>query len=1186
MNNNLYGECFVPLLLKNKHFLRVMKLVFFSLFVCIAGIFATEANSQIAKVTLSKENTNVSELINDIERQTNYLFIYNINEVDLNRKVSIHANEKSVAEVLHHIFKNTNIVYAMQGNNIMLMKEGKKMNKASDSGIGQVDRKKITGIVVDESNQAIIGANIIIRETKIGVITDIQGSFSLEAPLGATIVVSYIGYTDKTFVVGDKENYKIVLAEASETLSEVVVTALGITREKKGLGYATQVIKADALENKNSNLVSMLSGKVAGLNINTGAVAGAGSRISIRGERALSAGPSSPLFVVDGIPIGSGAGSQTSSSQINEISPNDIESMNVLKGAAASALYGSAAANGAIIITTKKGVKSNGLGVSYSGTFSRETPLILPKLQDQFGQGNNGIYVGSNFGSSSGYYPSGKNDNYDESWGPRFMGQSMVQFDSPTTNGYRAGDTYLSPEIRGEIIPSEWVGHPNNIRDFFDHGSTRIQSVALSNSTQKQNFRVGYTNTWQEGLTPNNDIKRHSFNLNNSIELNKWINVDAVVNYTKTNRTNVPTLGYGGISPMYFFCWMPLSHNINSLKEYWQRGGLEGTRQFQNMASYNNPYFVMYEMANSSETHRFFGKLGITLKPAEGLSVLMRGGTDNSWETNTRQESYYKNGGNGYYNNNQFQSYNNNYDFLINYMPKIGDKFGLTVNFGGNRMESIYKELLSSTSSLIVPNIFSFSNSKEKPAVSDRRSKKVVNSLFGSLLLDYKRTLFAEFTGRNDWSSTLPSATNSYFYPSVTLSGLVSEMIKLPSFINYAKLRGSYASVGNDTGPYNLYNSYSLSGYWNGVPTLSNPGNLLNSNLKPAMSQTWEAGAEINLFKNRLNIDFSYYNTITKDQIISLQTALTSGYGSRLINSGKTANSGIELVVNATALQLSNGLKWDIGLNFSRSRTKVVYLAEGMDELILTSEGLEDAKIVARKGERMGQIFGTAYKRVEEGPLKGQPILNGSGQYVSEGNHYLGNVNPDWTAGASTSLSFKGFDLSVLFDVRQGGYFISRTLNKFVGAGQTIESLEGRGAREPGKEYTDLYYSEGAIMVNGEYQQNLQIFDGTYSKGIAGNDARRFIKTKYDHITEAQLTDASFVKLRELRFGYSLPAKWVKKVCLQNVNIAFVGRDLFLWTKNKHVDPESGGMNNLNLGIDAFSVPASKSLGIQLNVNF
>ncbi|MDD2438005.1 MAG: SusC/RagA family TonB-linked outer membrane protein [Massilibacteroides sp.] len=727
-----------------------MKLVFFSLFVFIAGIFATEANSQIAKVTLSKENTNINELINDIERQTNYLFIYNINEVDLNRKISIHAKEKSVAEVLHHIFKDTNIVYAMQGNNIMLMKGGKRMNKVPNSDTTPVDRKRITGIVVDEANQSIIGANIIIKETKTGVITDTQGSFTLEAPVGATIVVSFIGYADKTFVVSDKESYKIVLRETSETLSEVVVTALGITREKKGLGYATQEIKTNALENKNSNLVSMLSGKVAGLSISTGAVAGAGSRISIRGERALSAGPSSPLFVIDGIPIGSGAGSQTASAQINEISPNDIESMNVLKGAAASALYGSAAANGAIIITTKKGKKTGGLGVSYSGTFSRETPLILPKLQDQFGQGNNGVYVGSNFGSSSGYYPSGKNDNYDESWGPRFMGQPMIQFDSPTTNGNRAGDTYLSPEIRGEVIPSEWVAHPNNIRDFFDHGSTRIQSVALSNSTEKQSFRLGYTNTRQEGLTPNNDIKRHSFNLNNSIELNKWINVDAVVNYTKTNRTNVPTLGYGGISPMYFFCWMPLSHNVNSLKEYWQRGGLEGTRQFQNMASYNNPYFVMYEMSNSSETHRFFGKLGITLKPIEGLSILLRGGTDNSWETNCRQESYYKNGGNGYYNNNQFQSYNNNYDFLINYIPKLGDKFGLSVNFGGNRMESIYKELLSSTGSLIVPNIFSFSNSKEKPSVSDRRSKKVVNSLFGSLLWDYKRMIFAEFTGRND----------------------------------------------------------------------------------------------------------------------------------------------------------------------------------------------------------------------------------------------------------------------------------------------------------------------------------------------------------------------------------------------------------------------------------------------------
>lgn len=1148
------------------------------LFILVA-LFYSEA--LLAQITISAKNQTIRQIIPQLEKESGYNFFFGNDLPDLNIKRNFSISNASIKSALDELLGNTSISYQIKENNqVVLVRSGVV---ASNTGKAT---KKITGTVLDETNEPVIGANIIIKGTTQGVITDTNGAFIIEAPVGAFLQISYIGYTDKTLQVGNESNYKIVLSETTEALNEVVVTALGITREKKGLGYATQEIKSEALENKNSNLVSMLSGKVAGVNINSGAVVGGGSRISIRGERSLSAGPSSPLFVLDGIPIGSGAGSQTGSSQINEISPNDIESMNVLKGAAASALYGSAAANGAIIITTKKGRKTQGLGVSYSGTFSRETPLILPQLQDQFGQGNNGIYEGGNFGSSSGYYPSGKNDNYDESWGPRFMGQKMVQFDSPTTNGFRAGDTYLPLDIRGEVIPSEWVGHPDNIRDFFDHGSTRMNSVALSNSVKGLNFRLSYTNTRQDGLTPNNNINRHSFNLNNSIELNNWITADVVANYIKTTRTNVPNLGYGGISPMYFFCWMPISHNINSLKEYWQRGGLEGTRQFQNMALYNNPYFVMHEMTSNTSTNRFFGKIALNLKPMEGLSIMLRGGTDNTWDNYFREESFYKNGGNGSFSTSQGQSQTNNYDFLVSYTPKLGNLFGLTANFGGNRMETFYKGINAGTNSLIVPNLFSIANAKEKPSAGNSQSQKVVNSLFGNVLLDYKRMIFAEFTGRNDWSSCLPSSTNSYFYPSVTLSGLLSEMVKMPSFISYAKIRGSYASVGNDTGPYNLYNTYSLGGYWNGVPTLNNPSNLLNSNLKPAMSQTWETGAELNLFNNRLNIDFSYYHTITKDQIIGLQNAITSGYDSRLINSGKTANMGIELMINATPILLSNGFKWDIGFNFGRSRTNVVYLADGMDELILTSAGLEDAKIVARPGERMGQIFGTAYKRVEEGPLKGQPILNSAGQYVSESNVYLGNVNPDWTAGISTALSFKGFDLSVLFDIRQGGYFISKTLNKFVGAGQTIESLEGRGAREPGTEYDGLYYSEGAIEVDGEWQQNLQIFDGTYSKGIAGNDARRFIKTKYDHITEAQLTDASFVKLRELRLGYTLPAKWARKVYLQNINIAFVGRDLFLWTKNPHVDPESGGMDNLNLGIDAFSVPASKSLGFQINVNF
>lgn len=1136
-----------------------------------------------AQISISVKNQTIRQIIPQLEKASGYNFFFGNDLPDLNTKKDLSVTNASLKNILDNLLENTSISYQIKGNNQVVLVRGNNQKTANASSM---EEKRVTGVVLDETGEPVIGANIVVRGSNNGVITDMEGHFTIDVPEGAVLQISYIGYADKMLPIGKDSNYRVVLSENAEALNEVVVTALGITREKKGLGYATQQIKSEALDNPNSNLVSMLSGKVAGLNINSGAVVGGGSRISIRGDRALSSGPSSPLFVIDGIPIGSGAGSQTGSSGINELSSSDIESLNVLKGAAASALYGSRAANGAIIITTKSGKKTNGLGVSYSGTFSRETPLILPQLQDQFGQGKDGIYEGSNFGSSSGYYPSGTNDNYDESWGPRFMGQKMVLFDSPTTNGFRAGDTYLPPEIRGEAIPSEWIGHPDNMRDFFDHGSTRINNVSLSNSVNGLNFRVSYTNTKQEGLTPNNDISRHVFNLNNSIELNKWISVDVVANYTKTKRSNVPNLGYGGISPIYFFCWMPLSHNINSLKDYWQRGGLEGTRQFQNMASYNNLYFVMNEMTTQDDMNRFFGKLAVNIKPVKGVTVMLRGGSDNNWGTSTRNESYYKNGGNGYFRQGTTNYQENNFDFLVSYNPNIGKLFGLIANFGGNRMEQFSKAMSGETNSLVVPNIYSFANAKEKPSVTNSTSKKIVNSLFGSVLLDYKRMLFAEFTGRNDWSSTLPKATNSYFYPSVTLSALFSEMMKLPSFVSYAKLRGSYASVGNDTDPYSLLNTYSLGGYWNGIPMLQGSSDLLNSGLKPAMSDTWEIGAELNFFKNRLSIDFSYYNTRTKDQIISLQNAQTSGYGSRKINSGKTENKGFELVVNATPIQLSNSFKWDIGFNFSRSRTNVLYLTEGMEELILTNQNLEDAKVVARVGERMGQLYGTAYQRVQDGPLKGQPILNSAGQYVAESNVYLGNVNPDWTASVHSGLSFKGFSVNVLFDIRQGGYFISRTLNKFVGAGMTVESLEGRGAREPGKEYEGLYYREGAIMVDGEYQQNLQIFDGTFSQGIAGNDVRRFIKTKYDHISEAQLTDASFVKLRELRVGYSLPAKWARKCYLQNINVAFVGRDLFLWTKNPHVDPESGGMDNLNLGIDAFSVPASKSLGFQINVSF
>lgn len=392
-----------------------------------------------AQISISVKNQTIREIIPQLEKASGHNFFFGNDLPDLNTKKDLSVKNASLKNVLDNLLENTSISYQIKGNNQVVLIRGHNQKTANAFSM---EAKRVTGVVLDETGGPVIGANIVVRGFNNGVITDMEGHFMIDVPEGAVLQISYIGYVDKILPIGKDSNYKVVLSENVETLNEVVVTALGITREKKGLGYATQQIKSEALDNPNSNLVSMLSGKVAGLNINSGAVVGGGSRISIRGDRALSSGPSSPLFVIDGIPIGSGAGSQTGSAGINELSSNDIESMNVLKGAAASALYGSRAANGAIIITTKTGKKANGLGVSYSGTFSRETPLILPQLQDQFGQGKDGIYEGGNFGSSSGYYPSGLNDNYDESWGPRFMGQKMVQFDSPTTNGYRAGDTY------------------------------------------------------------------------------------------------------------------------------------------------------------------------------------------------------------------------------------------------------------------------------------------------------------------------------------------------------------------------------------------------------------------------------------------------------------------------------------------------------------------------------------------------------------------------------------------------------------------------------------------------------------------------------------------------------------------------------------------------------------------------
>jgi TonB-linked SusC/RagA family outer membrane protein len=1072
----------------------------------------------------------------------------------------------------------------------------------------QNPRPSVIGIVRTEEGGPLSDAVVKVENSETHfsatVTSNEKGIFSfpsLPNGSGYSFIFSHVGYATDTlqgYTVKDNTSISLsqVMKTRNEELGQVVVTALGIVQKKAALGYATQEVKGTALnEARDNNFVNSLSGRVAGLNIISGSGVGSSARITIRGESSLNYQKNQPLIIVDGVPVGNdpvqnaGGTVPDYGSSIGEFNPADIESVNVLKGAAASSLYGSRAANGVIVITTKSGRGRKGIGVSYTGGYTWEKPLLLPKYQNSFGGGQDGTFVGSNFGySNNGKYPDGVHEDWDESWGPRLDGRPITQFDSPTDNGFRGGDVY-EPN-RGNIIATPWVAAPNNMQDFFVTGHSRFNSVALSGSNDVSNFRFSYTNNAETGIVPNNNLARNSFNLKAGYKLSSRLTGDALINYTKTNSSSRPDLGYGQGTPMYEFVWMNRNVNINSLRRYWQPG-LEGVQQFTHdyANGHDNPFFYAYENPSGQNKDQMYGNIKLNYKILENLTIMGRVGTDYFNDFRPRKMAYSTfNATKGFYQETVFKYQENNYDFLINYKNQVGG-FHYDVSVGGNTMERSRSNRVTTANQLLLPNVYSLNNSSVALQGSSYDERRKTNSLYAFFQLDYQQKIFVNVTGRNDWSSTLPTQHNSYFYPSVNTSILVNRWIKMSPAIDLFKIRLAYAQAGNDADPYQIITAYNYQALWAGIPSLSESGQLNNLNLKPEKSSTLEAGAELNLYKNRIGLDVTVYKTSSRNQILPLQTPISSGYGARIINAGEISNKGIEVQLNAVPVRLSNSLEWTVSLNFARNISKVISLYPGVEKIVQAAPG-EDATIDARVGERMGALYGPGFQRVPSGPLKGMILIGSNGRpQITSDAIYLGNINPDWTMGINNRVSFKGAYLEFLFDISHGGVIISRFINKATGAGQLIETEGVRLTRKEGQVYDATYYRDGAVlMLDGSYQRNLEIFDGTYSKGLNGTGPRDFYKRYYDHNSEAQLIDRSFVKLRELKLGYNFPAKMYKRLPVQNISLSFVGRNLALWTKNQHFDPETGASTGGGLvgGFENLSRPTTRSLGFNLNVNF
>ncbi|WKN45208.1 SusC/RagA family TonB-linked outer membrane protein [Tunicatimonas pelagia] len=1044
---------------------------------------------------------------------------------------------------------------------------------------GRIISGKVTS---EEGGDPLPGVNVILKGTTQGTVTDIEGDFSLSVPSEDGILVfSFIGLESTEVVIGNQSTLNVTMSEDAQQLSEVVVTALGVEREERSLGYAVQEVKGEELtQARETNIVNSLAGKVAGVQV-TGASGniGGSSRVILRGINSIS-GDNQPLFVIDGTPIDNsnfnttntqrGSGGRDYGNAIQDINPDDIESMSVLKGPSAAALYGSRASNGVILITTKKGTARKGIGVEINTNLTFENPYILPDYQNEYGGG---------YKQEFDLHEGQPVVNYaaDESWGPRMEGQLVRQWYS----------WYPDDPDFGQLTP--FVPHSNNIRDFYETGRTLTNSVALSGGNETTLFRLSYTNLSQKGTMPNSQLERNSVGFNGSTQLTEKLNVSTNINYVRNSVDGVPSTGYGqdaGNVVTAFNQWYQRQLDTDKLRNYQNAQGQDRTWNIKSPTNleplyWENPYYVLYNSYANSQRERLFGNISLSYDIAPSLKITGWARTD--YYTDRRDDRI----ATGMIPQDMYaeeirEVRENNFEVLMQYNKQLTDDFSLGANLGANRRDNIlFRNTNRTVGGLNVPNFFNVEASIDRPIINDYESRRRVNSVYGSANVGFRDIVYVEGTLRNDWSSTLPSGNNSYLYPSVTTSVVVSELLPGLSALSFMKVRAGWAQVGNDTDPYRLAVVYRSENNYGDLPAFSVPNRLNNSELKPEITTSYEAGIDLRFFQNRLGLDVTYYDNKTTDQIIPLDVSATSGFRDAVINAGLVTNRGWEVMLTATPIELANSFRWDITANWARNQNEVVELTDEQDNYLISSWG---PSINAREGEPYGAIVTESFLLTDDG----QRIVGDDGFYERELDQVVGNIMPDFTGGVMNQFSFKGVNASVLVDFQKGGdlYSVTNRYGEYSGllASTVGDNALGNPLRDPVLVDNGVVDpNSGGVIAAGVVNTGTEEAP-VYEENTLPVDAAAYFQ-HLRSIRENYVYDASFVKLREVRIGYTFPKSLYENIPVQSISLSFVGRNLALLHSNiPNVDPESAlGSGNIQ-GFENGQLPSNRSLGFNLNI--
>ncbi len=1075
-------------------------------------------------------------------------------------------------------------------------------------------QKVVTGKVTDSNDgTSIPGVNISVKGTKLVAQTGVNGEFSIRVPDNSRVLVfTFVGYDSQEVPVGSKTVIKIELKASATTLNEVVVTALGISRSKKSLGYSVQDVKsADLNKTAQSNVISSLNGKVAGLQISqSGGQIGASSRVVIRGNSSF--GDNQPLIVVDGIPVSNNSLLQNNvdfGSGLYDINPEDIESVSVLKGGSA-ALYGMRAGHGVILITTKSGKnKKNGISVTYDGNYNIDQVYGIQKMQNKYGQGYLGDEAHYKLAQADGftgtyqqfaqgeYDPgygfsyvdglgSGVNDGVDESWGPRLdSGLKLTQFTSPR-------------DASGNLIATDWISHPNNIKDFYQLGHTTNHNISIASTSENSNTRasIGYRD--QTGTLPNTDLKRYSASINSTFKLNKQFDYDFSANYIRSESKNLPLTEYNASNPMESMGqWFGRQIDMSALKDHWTETMDNGYPYNWNSNYHNNPYWSMYKNLHPMEKNRLFGKTSLFYKPVDFIKIEGRIGLDyydtkttilQTYQSNETQLGTNKWSG-GYFRLNDSKSYELNADLIASFSKTFGD-FNVDALVGSNYRNLRAESSIIGADQLTVPDLFTISNVAGSPYNYMSHSWIRSNSVYASASIGYKGQYFLEGSARNDWSSTIK---DPFFYPAVSASWIPTETFKLKSdILSYLKLRGGWAKIGSATSayktdPYFSAISYTIKGVTQYQQTLEYPP----ASLRPEGVETKEIGVETKLLKNRISIDFSIYDKKTTDQIMSVAVSKATGYNTALVNAGNISNKGLELQLRASILQNDNGLNWDMTINWAKDKSKIISLyTDPVTGQSLTSYTLGSqwsTNVVAMPGKPWGVIMGTGMVRNADGAV----IVDANGLPMLKSNMEIGNVAPDWTGGINNEFRYKNFSFGFLIDIRKGGDFfsISQMFGAYSGVlNFTAESDFRENGLVLGKDFLG-----GTKFVKIVSKNATDVTKSTFTDNDIKANAQDFFESYYSN-RELSIIDGSYVKLREMHLSYDLPKKlFTKRNLIKSGTLSLVGSNLAtLWLAKNNlakIDPETSvnnGTNNGGVGLETTSYPPSRSYGIKLSFTF